>query len=96
LHEKAHGQKISRAPGAEPALDECLMHGTRAFAPVGSAHAAAIKEGSGSALSEVKTGGPPSVQQVGILNGGDQGKAGMHPNCLRVRWGHDGRLLESR
>jgi hypothetical protein len=72
------------------------MHGARTDAPVILAHAAAIEEGSRGALGEVKTRGSTSVQQIGVLNGGDQGKAGMHPNCLRVRWGHDGRLLQSR
>jgi hypothetical protein len=65
-------------------------------APVALAHAAAIEEGSGSALCEAKARGSTPVQQIGILNGGDQGKAGMHPNCLGVRWSHDGRLLQSR
>jgi hypothetical protein len=72
------------------------MHGACTDAPVALTHAATIKKRSGSALCEAKTRGSTPVQQIGILNGGDQGKAGMHPNCLRVRWGHDGRLLESR
>jgi hypothetical protein len=72
------------------------MHGARTDAPVALAYAATIKKGSGSALCEAKTRGSTPVQQISILNGGDQGKAGVHPNCLRVRWGHDGRLSESR
>jgi hypothetical protein len=72
------------------------MHGARTDAPVALAHAATIKKESRSASCEAKTRGSAAMQQISILNGGDQGKAGVHPNCLRVRWGHDGRLSESR
>jgi hypothetical protein len=72
------------------------MHGARTDAPVALAHTATIKKGSGSALCEAKTRGSTPMQQIGILNGGDQGKAGLDSNCLCVRGGHVGRHLESR
>ena len=96
VDEKAHGQQIRRAARAEPARHEGAVHSVAAETPVPNTHAAIIKEQAGGILGEDQAWRTTAMQQIGILQGGNQRKTGLHARRFCIARRHAGTLLQGR
>jgi hypothetical protein len=72
--EKRHGEEIGRSAWTKPSGNEALMNRSGARAPAGSAHPAFVKKTPRRAARKPKTRQATAMQQIGILEGCDEGE----------------------